>query len=328
MAVISMGADAAAAALPSDLRHRLAATVELEPDLIAPDPPAPYAPDALARTEILLTGWGTPPLDATALDRAPRLRAVVHAAGSVKQHLSPEVWERGIAVSSAADANAAPVADFTCAAITLAAKRALSSAARYETGRPSLADRQGADGRTIGIIGASRIGRLVIARLAAHDAEFRILLTDPYLSTADAQALGTELVSPDELCRRSSIVSIHAPQLPETHHLLNAHRLSLIPDGGTVINTARGSLVDTDALTRECATGRLDACLDVTDPDPLPAGHPLLALRNVLVTPHIAGAQGSEVRRLGAYAVAEVERLVHGRPLLGRVTAADLPRMA
>ncbi|MGP4002630.1 hydroxyacid dehydrogenase [Streptomyces sp. 8N706] len=323
-----MGADTVRAALTSDMRHRLAAVVELAPDLIAAEPPAAYGREALADTDILITGWGCPRLDASALDQAPRLRAVVHAAGSVKHLLSPEVWERGIVVSSAADANAGPVADFTCAAIAFAAKQALPTAARYAMGWPTVAEREGADGRTVGIIGASRIGRRVIARLAAHGAGYRILLADPYVSVAEAQELGAELVPVDALCRHSSIVSIHAPELPETRHLLNAERLALLPDGGTVINTARGSLVDTQALTHECATGRLAAYLDVTDPEPLPAEHPLLSLRNVLVTPHIAGAQGSEVSRLGAYAVAEVERLVRGLPLLGEVTAADLARSA
>jgi phosphoglycerate dehydrogenase-like enzyme len=95
-----------------------------------------------------------------------------------------------------------------------------------------------------------------------------------------------------------------------------------------LINTARGAIVDTAALTQECSSGRLEAYLDVTDPEPLPPDHPLLGLPNVLVTPHIAGAQGSEVRRLGAYAVAEVERWLRGEPLLGEVTREALPRLA
>ena len=155
-----------------------------------------------------------------------------------------------------------------------------------------------------------------------------MLLHRPFLTAAQAAGLGTELVPLDQLCRRSSIVSVHAPELPETRHLLDATHLAFLPDGATVVNTARGTLIDTDALTRECATGRLNACLDVTDPEPLPPGHPLLGLRNVLVTPHIAGAQGSEVRRLGAYAIAETERFVRGEPLQGLVTAADLSRIA
>lgn len=110
--------------------------------------------------------------------------------------------------------------------------------------------------------------------------------------------------------------------------MLDDRRLNLLPDGATVINTARGSLIDTEALTRLCATGRISAVLDVTDPEPRPPGHPLLDLPNVLVTPHLAGAQGREMRRLGEFAVAEVRRLLSGTPLLGQVQPEQLPYIA
>lgn len=205
----------------------------------------------------------------------PRLAAAVHAAGTVKGHIRPEVWQRGIAVSSAADANAVPVVEYTLATIWLAARRTLGAAAGYRTGRyPGYRERQGADGAVVGVIGASRIGRGVIARLLTTPAGFRILLADPYVTAAEAAALGAEQVDPDELCRRSDIVTIHAPDLPETRHLLDARRLRLLRDGAAVINTARGRLIDTQALTAACAAGRIDAYLDVTDPEPLPRTTP------------------------------------------------------
>ncbi|MGW1076217.1 hydroxyacid dehydrogenase [Streptomyces sp. NPDC002537] len=326
--VIAMGADEAAAVLPPELRARLAELAAPVLGTLAGPLTAPEARDALADADILLTGWGCPPLTKEVLDGAPRLRAVIHAAGSVKELVTEEIWRRGIAVSSAAGTNAGPVVDFSLAAITFAAKKALSTAAAYETGWPAFRDRRGVDGRSIGVIGASRIGRRVLARLRASCVGYRLLLHDPYVSAAEAAVWGAESVDLADLCRAADIVSVHAPQLPETHHLLDAEHLALIPDGGTVINTARGPIVDTEALTRECSSGRLDAFLDVTDPEPLPAGHPLLSLRNVLVTPHIAGAQGSEARRLGVFAVDEVARLVRGAPLLGRVTQGELARLA
>lgn len=346
--VLAMRPDIVDLVLPAPLRDRLAAVATVHPrpvtdfgtgtsgpgaggvDSGAADARGTTLPaDALAATDILLTGWGCPPLDAAVLARAPRLAAVVHAAGTVKGHVRPEVWQRGIAVSSAADANAGPVVEFTLAAIWFAARRALGGAAEYHRGLlPAYGDRRGADGAVVGVVGASRIGRGVIARLRAATAAYRILLADPYVAPEQAADLGAELVSPDDLCRAADIVTVHAPDLPETHHLLDARRLALLKDGAAVVNTARGRLVDTDALTRECASGRLDAYLDVTDPEPLPPGHPLHSLPNVLLTPHIAGAQGTEVRRLGAYAVAEVERWIRGEPLLGAVRADELARIA
>jgi len=283
--------------------------------------------ETLGAVEVLVTGWSCPPLTPRVLDAAPKLRAVVHAAGSVKGHVGPEVFARGIAVSSAADANAEPAAEFTLAALTLAGKRAFGHSKAYAAGRfPKFAQRPGNDGRVIGVVGASRIGRRVIAGLVA--AGHRVLVSDPYLDAAQAAQLGAELSDLDDLCRRCDVVTLHAPQLPQTRHLLDERRLALLPDGAIVINTARGSLVDTDALARACATGRIDACLDVTDPEPLPAGHPLFGLDNVWITPHLAGAQGSEVRRLGEFAVAEVERFVAGQPLIGEVHADQLSLLA
>ncbi|MET8824438.1 hydroxyacid dehydrogenase [Streptomyces sp. NPDC004610] len=311
--------------LPAEVFARLASLTDAV--LVEPWSGAGY-PKELAEAEILLTGWGCPPLDAGVLARAPRLRAVLHAAGTVKALVGDAVWERGITVSSAADANAGPVVSFTLALIALAARRTLSSAAGHGTVWPTVTDRPGADGLPVGIIGASRIGRGVIEGLRRADADYRVLVSDPHVTDEEARRLGAERVGLAELCRRSAVVSVHAPLLPETTGLLDAGLLASIPDGGALINTARGALVDTEALTAECAAGRLEAYLDVTDPEPLPPGHPLYSLPHVLVTPHIAGAQGSEVRRLGAYAVEEAARWLAGEPLLGEVTRDGLRHLA
>jgi phosphoglycerate dehydrogenase-like enzyme len=326
--VLAMRPDILDLVLPAPLRARLDTLADVHP-VIVTDAADPAAGDALDSAEILLTGWGAPEIDAGLLARAPRLGAVIHAAGTVKHHVRAEVWERGIAVSSAADANAGPVIDFTLAVIVLAARRTLGVTAEYRLGRlPALPERRGADGAVVGVIGASRIGRGVIARLLAAPSGFQVLLADPYVTAEEAAGLGVRLVDLDELCAASDIVTVHAPDLPETRHLLDGRRLALLRDGAALINTARGRLVDTEALARECASGRIDAYLDVTDPEPLPVEHALHALPNVLLTPHIAGCQGSEVQRLGAYAVDEVDRFVRRRPLLGAVRAADLGRIA
>ncbi|MFC5060422.1 NAD(P)-dependent oxidoreductase [Saccharothrix xinjiangensis] len=169
-----------------------------------------------------------------------------------------------------------------------------------------------------------RNGRLVcprqdglLDRLRSFDVE--VLLHDPLVTTARAARLGVEPVGVDDLCRRSDLVTVHAPALPETRHLLDARGPALLPEGAVVVDTARGSLVDTEALARACRTGAISAILDVTEPEPLPPDHPLLTLPNVLVTPHLAGAQGRELRRLG-----EVGRFVKGAPLLGRVEPEQL----
>jgi phosphoglycerate dehydrogenase-like enzyme len=315
---------------PPDLIDRLARSVRLDPELVLERFDTPEAAAALAPAEILVTGWGCPRIDAALLDRAPRLRAVIHAAGSVKHIIDPECWERGIAVSSAAAANALPVAEYTHAVAVLAAKRAFALSHSYaagETGLEYAPGRSPALGGTVaGVIGASRIGRLVIPLLIGSGCE--VLLYDPYIDPAEAAGLGVEAVGLDELCRRARLITVHAPATAETRHMIDDRRLAAMADGTVLINTSRGSLIDTEALLRHAGSGRIEAVLDVTDPEPLPAGHPLFSLPNVLITPHLAGAHGTEVRQLGEHAVAEVERFVAGEPLLTPVFAADLARIA
>lgn len=158
--------------------------------------------------------------------------------------------------------------------------------------------------------------------------DFEVLLHDPYVSVTEAAALGAELLPLDDLLSRSDIVSLHAPDIPETQRMLDRGRLALIRDGGVLINTSRGALIDHEALTDELLSGRLTAILDVTEPEPLPPTSPLYKLPNVFLTPHIAGSLGNELARLGAIVVDELERLAAGLPPAHEVRRADLARVA
>jgi phosphoglycerate dehydrogenase-like enzyme len=303
--------------------------------LADPEPLASFddarAAAILADAEILVTSWGCPRLDPAVLERAPALRAAIHCAGTVKGHVTPEVFARGIRVTSAAAANAVPVAEFTLAAILFANKRVLHMSRRYAEVRSfrfwgeEFPD-PGNFRKTVGIVGASRIGRLVIELLGPFD--LRVLAHDPTLSDAEIRALGAEAAALDDLLSSSDVVSLHAPALEETRHLLDAGRLARLCDGAVLINTARGHLVDSEALERELVSGRIDAVLDTTEPEILPADSPLYDLPNVLLTPHIAGALAGERSRMVDLALDEVERLVQGRPLEHEVRAADWDRIA
>ncbi|MEU5209656.1 hydroxyacid dehydrogenase [Streptomyces sp. NPDC020742] len=318
-----------------DARHhtRLAALARTDSRLVAHDlaAPPPAVAAALADAEVLLTCWGAPPLTASVLAAAPRLRAVVHAAGSVKHHLTDACWERGIAVSSAAAANALPVAEYTLAAILMANKRVLHSAHRYRglrTGHDWHRELAGAGNyrRTVGVIGASRIGRRVVELLRPFALD--VLLYDPYLDAAEAARLGVRPVPLAALCAGSDVVTVHAPQLPATRHLLGARELALMPDGATLVNTARGSLVDAAALLPELVSGRLSAVLDVTEPALPPPDSPLYELPNVLLTPHIAGSMGTELHRLADSALDELARYAGGLPFADPVRPEHLGRSA
>ncbi|MEU4040688.1 hydroxyacid dehydrogenase [Streptomyces antibioticus] len=315
---------------PPPLMARLRRAADIDPALVVRDFTDTTARPALADAEILITGWGCPRLDADALAVAPRLRTVLHAAGSVRSLVGEALWDRGVTVSSAVNANAVPVAEYTLAMILLAGKDALGHRDRYRrTHTPPTPDRTSATGnhgRRVGVVGASRVGRRLLRLLRPHDLE--VLLHDPYLDPGEAADLGARLVPLEDLLRLSDIVTLHAPDIPETRHLLNRARLGLIRDGGVLINTSRGALVDHSALVDELVSGRLHAVLDVTEPEPLPADSPLYRLPNVFLTPHIAGSLGNELQRMGGLVADELDRVTAGLPLAHRVRRADLTRVA
>jgi phosphoglycerate dehydrogenase-like enzyme len=315
---------------PEPLLRRLGAVLDIDPGTVAERFDGPGADDALANVEVIVSGWGAPVLDAAVLERAPKLRAVLHAAGSVKGLVGAALWERGVAVASAAGANALPVAEYTVAAILMAGKGIFGLRERFRDERSFelgyIHPEVGNFGLRVGLIGASAIGRRVIELLRPFDIE--VLLADPFVSEAEAAALGVRLVDLDHLVTQARVVSVHAPDLPETRHLVNAERLAAMKDGTVLINTARGRLVDTDALVAELRTGRLAAVLDVTHPEPPQTDSPLFDLPNVFMTPHVAGSQGNELARMGLCMVEEAERLTAGEPLLTRVDPELLGRRA
>jgi phosphoglycerate dehydrogenase-like enzyme len=305
-------------------------------EVLAPSPidgmSVAEADDVLARTDVLLAHWGCVTIDAALLARAPQLRMVAYAAGTVKDSIAPEVFERGVLVTSGAAANAVPVAEFTLAAILFAGKDVFGARARLradadpEVVWPTPRRPVGNLAKRIGLIGASHVGRSLIELLRPF--RLQVLLADPYVDAAAAAQLGVERVELHELLERSDVVSIHAPALPETRHLIGADELARMADGATLINTARGSLLDHDALVGELERGRLHAVLDVTDPEPLPADHALLRLPNAFVTPHLAGSQGTELTRMAELVLEEIRRFGAGEPPLHPVAGGDLGRIA
>jgi phosphoglycerate dehydrogenase-like enzyme len=318
-ALLAMDAGLDAKMFTPQQRERLEQLVDLQ--LPTPVQDLAAVDDAvLARVEVLVTGWGAPSIDATQSARLPRLRAVVHTAGTVAGFVSDAIWQRPeVLVTTAAQANGVPVAEYTLAHILLAGKRSLARSADYHAGRGRhgswTADDGVAGGRPIGnfgavvgLIGASRIGRLVAQHLQRFDLE--VLISDPYASAEEIAELGARKVELEEVFALSDVVSLHAPNVPSTRHMITADLFSRMADGTTFINTARPALVDEDAMRAELITGRISAVLDVHDS--LGPDDPLWDVPTVEITPHIAGSQGNELHRMSAYALEELRRLADG----------------
>ena len=180
----------------------------------------------LGEIDILITGWGCPVISDEVVRAAPRLKLIAHAAGTVKYTLDPAVYAAGIMVTHAADANAVPVAEYTLAAIIFANKRMFELRDRYRAdparrSSHALMDEPiGNYHRTIGLVGASRIGRKVAKFLCGFD--FTVLVSDPFVRVGDPVLDGAELVDLDTLMTRSDVVSIHAPSLPSTRGMVGA----------------------------------------------------------------------------------------------------------
>lgn len=295
------------------------------------NPPAAFLEAAVQRAEVLITGWGTPRLAALETwqpDSSP-LRLVVHSAGTVKSLIPVAALERGLLVTHANDSLAEAVAEFTIGAMIMARRGAFAAVDALRRGqvREQAGTRFELRGSTVGIIGASAVGRRVLELLPPLGV--RALLYDPYCTPQQAAALGATSVSLHELLQQSDVVSLHAPVTQETLGMLGAAEFAAMRDGALFVNTARGRLIDAEALLAELQSGRIAALLDVTDPtEPLPPESPFLHLDNCVVLPHIAAATAEARHRQGQMSVDEILRFLAGDALHFQVTRARWDTMA
>ena len=219
----------------------------------------------------------------------------------------------GVTVCNAPVAPSVSTAEHTIALMLAVTKELVPQMDRATAGLPGsgVGSSLELDGQTLGLVGFGRIAqRVAVTGLSMG---MNVLAHDPYLETSPIDQV--PLVSLEHLVSSSAVLSLHAPATPETHHLVNADVLSAMPAGSYLVNCARGALVDQDALIEALDRGHLaGAALDVTDPEPLPEGHPLLGRKDVIVTPHIASSTGAGRRRLYEHAIENVVAVLNGLP--------------
>jgi D-3-phosphoglycerate dehydrogenase len=264
------------------------------------------------------------PLSAGIMDRLPNLRFVAVSRGGPVNIDMKAARERGITVVNTPGRNAPAVAEFTIGAI-LAETRNITrghDALRRGEWRGDLyrADLAGEElsEMTVGLIGYGEVGRRVVKLLKAFGC--RILVSDPYVqvSTDDLRD-GVIQTSLDQLLAESDVVSLHARVTPETTAMMNKNTLAQMKKGAYLINTARGPLLDYDALYEVLTKNHLrGAMLETFAIEPPPANWPLLRLPNVTLTPHIAGASVKTIRYAAALIAEEVRRYLDAKPALNR----------
>jgi glyoxylate reductase len=265
----------------------------------------------------------TDPVDAELMDAAgPGLKVISNYAVGYDNIDVAEATGRGIPVGNTPGVLTETTADMAFALLMAAARRVVDGAeyvraGRWHTWGPKLLLGHDVHGATLGIIGMGRIGQAVTRRASGFD--MQVVYFDPYCDAEKGPFVGVAVrCSLDELLAEADFISLHVPLTEDTYHLVDADALSRMKPTTVLINTSRGPVVDTDALCEALAAGRIAyAALDVTDPEPLPAGHKLLSLPNCLVVPHIASASWATRTRMAEMAAENLlaglrgERLPH-----------------
>ena len=261
----------------------------------------------------------TETIDAAVLDAAPRLRVVSNMAVGVDNIDVAACRARGIAVGNTPGVLTEATADLAMTLILAAARRLPEAIADAKAGRWTTWSPTGWLGRDLlgaklGIVGLGQIGGAVARRARAFG--MQILYTCRSPRPEAAARLGARQVDLTALLAVSDIVSLHVPLTEQTRHLIDARALRAMKRSALLINTARGPVVDSEALLEALRSGRIaGAALDVTDPEPLPAGHPMYGVPNLLIAPHIGSATEGTRRRMAELACANLIAGLQGRPL-------------
>lgn len=282
----------------------------------------------LRQAELIFTGWGSLAFDTAVLQTLPRLKMVFYGAGSVRGTVTDAFWQQGLRICSAWAANAVPVVEYTLAQIFLCLKKAHQHAALYRANhhmeRLSVA---GGYGSTVGLVSLGMIGRMVLERLRTFDV--KVIAYDPFVSAEKGAQMGVEMVSLEDVFRRSDVVSLHTPWLESTVGMIRGEHFALMKPGASFINTARGAVVrEVEMIEALQRRPDLFAVLDVTWPEPPVPASPLYSLTNVFLTPHIAGSMDGECRRMGHLMADELERYLAGEALRYELTRERAEIMA
>ncbi|XOB99312.1 2-hydroxyacid dehydrogenase [Deinococcota bacterium DY0809b] len=257
-------------------------------------------------------------VDAELMDAAgPDLKVIAQYAVGLDNVDLAAARERGIVVTHTPGVLTDATADLAFALLAAAARRVVEGhdyvrRGEWKTWHPELLLGPELHGATVGVVGFGRIGQAFARR--ARGFEMKVLYASRRPKPEAEAALAAERVELDELLARADFVSLHTPLTPETHRLMNAERLARMKEGAVLVNTARGKVVDTEALLDALEHGPLFAAgLDVTDPEPLPADHPLLGHPRVVVTPHIGSAGLRTRRRMAEMVAHDLRAVLEGR---------------
>ena len=283
-------------------------------EILLPDRPALVTEeetvDCLAQADAVIAG--SDPLSDRVLSQLKRLRVISRCGVGYDKVDVEAATRQGIAVTITPHGNREGVAEHTLALVLALARGIVThndSVRVGQWGKPRLVPLRG---RTLGLIGVGRIGQSVAQRASAFG--LRILGFDPLADEIAVKRCSVTLVNLETLLRTSDFVSLHAPLSPQTLRLINKTTLGLMKPSAFLVNTARGGLIDEGDLVAALTSGQLaGAGLDVLVDEPPPVDHPLLALPNVVISPHVAGNDTQSIEDMAVAAAQNVVDLYHGR---------------
>jgi lactate dehydrogenase-like 2-hydroxyacid dehydrogenase len=263
-------------------------------------------------------------IDANLMDAAgPQLKVISQMAVGYDNIDVAAAQARGIPIGNTPGVLTEATADLTFALLLAQARRIVEGveyirAGRWQTWDPKALLGADLSGATLGIIGFGRIGRAVARRASGFD--MRILAYSPSLTKEEATAMNARGVELDELLHESDFVSLHCPLNQHTQHLINDDTLARMKPTAILVNTARGGIVDQQALYNALKSGVIaGAALDVTDPEPLPSDHPLFSLQNATIVPHIGSASTWTRDQMATMAADNLIAGLKGEPLPNQV---------
>ena len=284
--------------------------------------------DALENVDVLVCGWGTPKLTEEVLSKANRLKLVAYVAGSVANVVSDDMYRRGIRIVCGNEAFARSVAEATLAYMLCALRDIPYYNSRMQNGlwKTERSHGRALNDKTVGIIGYGAISKYLLDLLKPFNV--KILLYSGHMTVEQAEQLGVQKADLDEIFSTCQVVSVHTARSAKNYHLVDERLLRLMQEDAVLVNTARGDIIDEEALIRVAKEGKIRAILDVFEVEPLPADSGLRGMENVILLPHCGGPTVDKRCDAARLVLDDILRMQQGLPLQNEVVAARAATMS
>ncbi|WP_270815538.1 hydroxyacid dehydrogenase [Hungatella effluvii] len=270
--------------------------------------------EKLRGVDICISGWGNTPFHEKTLKYADKLKLIAHIGGSVRPMVGDAAFERGIRVCSGNRVFAESVAEGVLTYMLCSLRKIGEYEARMAAGEwPSLIGTRGLLGRSVGLVGYGMIAEYLVKFLKPFGC--RIMVSSRHISAEELAEAGIEAAAAEEIFRTCDIVSLHSSLTARTKHSIGADLLNSMKDGALLVNTARGALIDEEALVSVLQERPVWAALDVFETEPLPMDSPLRECERVLLMPHAAGPTADRRYVVTSHVLDDIGRFLNGEPL-------------